>query len=432
MAKASGWEEDTKIYSTARRKKRSRYKNLIWVILAFTAIASAVAVVVAANSLYTFMTGIATEEEVEMPIPGAGERINVLVLGLDGGVNGKYTFGAQRTDTMMLLSLDPEMGSTGILSIPRDTRVQIPGRPAYEKINHAHAYGGAQLAVDTIADFLDVPIHYFVRMDFQGFVEIVDALGGVEMVIERDMVYSDPEQDLYINIKAGQQVLDGKEALQFVRYREYTDADIGRVKAQQRFIDALLAKFFSTRNVLKLPSLASDMSKYIDTNLQSKEILSFVGFVGQIERSGIKMGMIPGKDAVITDGGYTLSYWVADQAETRRIVDELVRGIDREANSGVRVRLLGTPEGQMTMEKVAEHLRGEGYRVSTGIGEAVSKDSTEVVVLNGDTALPKTIARSLRRLDLEPVIYDRRSENAEWDLVITLGKDALLLPGKGA
>jgi len=432
MAKASGWEEDTKIYSAPRRKRRPRYRNLIWGILAFVAIASAVAVLVAVNSLYTFMTEIETSEEVEMPIPGPGERINILVLGLDGGVNGKYTFGAQRTDTMMLLSLDPEMGSAGILSIPRDTRVQIPGRPTYEKINHAHAYGGAQLAVDTVAAFLDVPIHYFVRMDFQGFVKMVDTLGGVEMVIERDMVYSDPDQDLYINIKAGRQVLDGEKALHFVRYREYTDADIGRVKAQQRFIDAFLAKFFSTRNVLKLPSLASEMSKYIDTNLQSKDILSFVGFAGQIERSGIKMGMIPGRDAVITDGGHTLSYWVADQGETRRVVDELVRGIDREANSGVRVRLLGTPEEQGTLERVAEHLRGEGYRVSTGIGEAVSRDSTEVVVLNGDTALPKTIARSLRRLDLEPVIYDRRSENAEWDLVITLGRDALLLPEKGA
>ncbi len=416
------WEDDTKVFAAPRRKKRASTKRLLWIILAFVAIAAIVAVIVAVSSMYSFMKEIGTVEEVEMPVPEPGDRVNILVLGLDGGVNGKLTLGAQRTDTMMLVSLDTELNEIGVLSIPRDTRVEIPGRPTYEKVNHAHAYGGAQLAVDTVASFLEVPIHFFVRVDFQGFIKMVDTVGGVEMYIPRDMVYSDPEQNLYINIKAGDQVLNGAKALEFVRYRQYTDADIGRVKAQQQFLDALLGKFFQTRNMLKISSLASDLAKCVDTNLQPGDILSLARFAAQMEPDGLKMGMIPGRDAILTDGGLSLSYWVADQSEMAKVVDEVVKGIDREANSKVRVRLVNGTGSDDGAQGVADHLRSEGFRVSIA-EQSAFVDRTEVVVFKGDARLAKMIGRSLGRLELEPTVYERSTEDAEWDLVITLGSD---------
>ncbi|MEG0970812.1 MAG: LCP family protein, partial [Acidaminococcaceae bacterium] len=136
-------------------------------------------------------------------------RINVLILGIDDGDSEDFE-GPKRTDAMLVASFDPDHNEVALVSIPRDTRVQIPGRVGLDKINHAHAYGGVLLAKQTVANLLKIPIHYYVLLNWQGFIDVINIIGGVDMYVEDNMNYEDPYADLKIHITKGYQHLDGK------------------------------------------------------------------------------------------------------------------------------------------------------------------------------------------------------------------------------
>ena len=158
-----------------------------------------------------------------------------LVLGLDSDDFSGATTEQNRTDTMILCKVNFDTGKIDILSIPRDSRVMVNGK--LDKINHAHHFGGLKLAMKTTRDFLNLDIDYYVRVNFFSVKDIVDALGGVEVDVP---VQVDVAED-NVHLKPGKQVLNGKQALQFARFRAgYKEGDVGRVKAQQILIKALV------------------------------------------------------------------------------------------------------------------------------------------------------------------------------------------------
>ena len=153
-------------------------------------------------------------------------RINVLLLGIDDGDSEAAESEPKRTDAMMLASFDPEGNEVALVSMPRDTMVQIPGHKGYDKINAAYAYGGVMLAKQTVANLLRVPIHYYVLVDWRAFKESIDLIGGVDLYVDKDMYYEDPYADLVIDIKHGYQHLNGELAGQYVRFRKDELGDI--------------------------------------------------------------------------------------------------------------------------------------------------------------------------------------------------------------
>lgn len=158
-------------------------------------------------------------------------NINILVLGCDEREAGEKA----RADTIIMATLRPDDKEVSLLSVPRDTRVAIPGRKGKDKINHSMAYGGMPLITETVEDFLDVKIDYTVKVNFDGFINVIDALGGVTIDVPERM-YKPLEN---IDLKKGVQTLDGYDALAFVRYRGGPTADLGRIERQQQFITAL-------------------------------------------------------------------------------------------------------------------------------------------------------------------------------------------------
>ncbi|NPV72022.1 MAG: LCP family protein [Firmicutes bacterium] len=357
-------------------------------------------------------------------------RINVLVMGLDGGVNGPTRSGTpvhtSRTDTMMVLSLDPELRSAGILSIPRDTRVKMSGKSGYDKITHAHVYGGPKLALETVQGLIGEPIPYYVRINFAGFVKLIDMIGGVEMTIDHNMDYDDPYQNLHIHLKAGKQVLDGEKSLQFVRYRQYPQGDIDRVKAQQKFLSALMKSFFDMNTLWKLPSIAREAANHVDTNIEPALVLTLANAARQLGREDVKMDVIPGQPADISDAtGVAISYWVADQHALKKMVDLLIRGIDRDANSKVRVEVVnGTGTAGMG-EKAAKNLRDLGYLVTVTNAEKPNKGPTRVIGAAANSNAVKGICREVAKFAPQATIYNRApGENV--DVSILLGVDCNL------
>ncbi len=225
----------------------------------------------------------------ETILPTFRKPTTIMILGVD---NRKDDVG--RSDTLMVLNLSDKGAS--LLTIPRDTLVYIE-KHGYQKINAAYAYGGEKLARETVEDFLGIEIDHYVTINKSRFSEVIDAMGGVDVYVEREMHYEDPWDDdggLIIDIKQGLQHLDGDTAIQFVRFRD-AEGDVGRVRRQQEFMKACADRLSEPSMLIKIPELLSVAVKAIDTDLTSSEMLAAAGSLKKAEADGnIKTGVVPG------------------------------------------------------------------------------------------------------------------------------------------
>ncbi|NJR65949.1 MAG: LCP family protein [Leptolyngbyaceae cyanobacterium CRU_2_3] len=241
--------------------------------------------------------------------------INVLVMGIDLPLDlpentpSKDVFSG-RSDTMLLVHLDPDKNTVNVLSIPRDTQVDLPGE-GIEKINYANVVGGSKMAAQVVSQNLNgVTIDRYVRISTGAFRELVDLLGGVDVFVPQDMQYVDQTQNLHIDLKKGQQTLSGKQAEEFARFRHDDKGDIGRVQRQQQLIRALRDKLKNPTLVARLPQAIELFQKYIDTNLSPEEMLSLVGFGLGLKQDDFRMVMLPGRFS--TPEEFVASYWLMD------------------------------------------------------------------------------------------------------------------------
>ncbi|HHW01999.1 MAG TPA: LCP family protein [Thermoanaerobacterales bacterium] len=283
-----------------------------------------------------------------------GGRLNILLLGLDAGTIGaSEEHNRHRSDTMMVFSIDRDKKDIKVLSIPRDTRVKIPG-VGVEKINAAMAFGGPDLAVKTVKDFLGIPIHNYVVVNYKGFKEIVDALGGVEMNIEKPMKYDDKAGNLHIDLKPGLQVLDGEKAEQFVRYRHYPGGDLDRVKAQQKFIEAVGKTVLKPSTLLKLPKIISTVQENVETDLGPLEIASLANFARQVGTDNIETFMLPGEGKYISG----VSYFIPYQSQMNDMIDQIFFD-----GGYAKVAVLNGNGSSGIASKIARELEQKGFKV---------------------------------------------------------------------
>lgn len=284
-----------------------------------------------------------------------GGRQNILLLGLDEGTIGaSEDNNRHRSDTMMLFTIDGKNKSIKALSIPRDTRITL-GRFGTQKINAAMAYGGVDLAVETVRDFLKVPIHNYVVVNLKGFREIVDAVGGVEINIEKPMVYRDRAGGLDINIQPGLQILDGKKAEEYIRFRDYPQADLGRIEAQQKFIKALAKTLLKPQTLLKLPKIIDVVQNNVNTDIAPMEMASLANLARQITSSDIKTYTLPGEGKYIANTSYFIPY----QNEMNELIDEIFFSDDDH----IKVAVLNGNGAVGVASKIAQKLEEEGFKV---------------------------------------------------------------------
>ena len=238
---------------------------------------------------------------------------NVVVMGCD---IRKDDVG--RSDTLFVVMLDKSKKNAALLSVPRDTRVQIKGH-GWDKINSAFAYGGHQLTQETVQDFLGIKLHNYVVVDFQGFKDLVDVIGGVDINVEKRMYYYDPYANFEIDLRPGKQHMDGKTAMQYVRYRD-EEGDIGRIRRQQKFIMALYQQIASKNIIAKMPGVSKQIMSMIKTDLSLKEMMELGKVMhDMLEKDGLKMSMVPGEPKYI-DG---ISYWIPDIPKMRQQMAEM-------------------------------------------------------------------------------------------------------------
>lgn len=209
-------------------------------------------------------------EKVDAKVPGppeweGTEPVNILIMGVDA--RGFEHGDIPRSDSMLVASIDPVSKNMYLFSILRDTYTDIPGH-GKNRINAAITYG-PNTAMKAVSDLLGIPIQYYVYTDFQGFIKLVDSIGGVDFYVEKDMSYSSKadKHEYDIDLKEGMQHLDGNAALQYVRFRYDKLGDYTRTERQREFLKAVAKKMQSTTSIMKLPDILKSVSPYIDTNL---------------------------------------------------------------------------------------------------------------------------------------------------------------------
>ena len=251
-------------------------------------------------------------KDVIRDLKNSNEKFQVLLIGVDS-LNNRRSDNT-RSDVMMLLDVDGEKKRVSLVSIPRDSRVDVPGH-GKTKINHAYAYGKADLALETVNKTFGLNVPYYIVVDYEFVKEVVDIVGGIEVNVPMDMDYEDPTADppLSIHLKQGLQTLNGDEAMQFLRFRKgYKNADLDRVKAQQAFMGAFIGKLKSSKGVLHGPQL---LVSYMD-NTTSNMPLSKVSRMGlttlSVGRDNFESSTIPGTPTMIDH----ISYYKVDHDAT--------------------------------------------------------------------------------------------------------------------
>lgn len=236
----------------------------------------------------------------------------ILLVGVDkNGDDDNTDF--TRTDTIMLISADTKTGEMELLSIPRDSRVKI--RDKFDKVNHAHAFGGIELTMQTLRQFLGLDIDYYVQVNYQALINIVDALGGVDYDVPEGINIHKGK----VKINPGPNHLDGNEVMWYLRTRNiYNNGDIGRVNTQQAFVKAMVDEMVKKSKDMNLMTFISNYIKYVKTNLPMSAMLDLAGHINSFSSDKMSTHTVPGMEQTING----TSYWIPDYDKTWQIVDD--------------------------------------------------------------------------------------------------------------
>jgi LCP family protein required for cell wall assembly len=304
----------------------------------------------------TFSTG---ENPLETAKWEGKEQVNILLLGVDRRNPNERP----RSDTMLLVTINPNTKKMAMFSIMRDTFVSIPG-VGMSKINAAFAEGGPELLIKTVQKFLDIPIHYYVATDFEGFAKIVDAIGGVEVDVKERMVHAD--DGVYdILLEKGRQRLDGKKALMYVRYRDNLRADFSRTERQRELLKLVAGELQSPGKLLKLPSILKEVTPYTQSNIGSGDLYKLVALGLSLDSQGMKTDQIPPveelQETTLVDGEQVL---LPDVQGTRDYVQKMIAGTaDRETGTQAGTAVAGNGGGS-----VGSHAGAGGSGAGTKAG----------------------------------------------------------------
>jgi len=335
-------------------------------------------------------------------------RINVLVVGCDEIENHG------RADTIVFLSISPKTKDALILSIPRDTRVEIPGR-GMDKINHAYAFGGEKLLSKTVSQFLDEPLHFYAVVDFEGFVSIIDELGGVEIDIEKEMHYVDKAGGVDINLYPGKQIVNGEKALQYIRFRHDRLGDLGRIKRQQKLAMALINKMMNFDSIRKIPHISEELKGYIETNIKVQDAVALANLFKGLNQEKFKLETIRSKPVYIEG----VSYLEPDVKEVQQRVKSLIYG----KNSGVKVEVLNGNAMSGIAHRIAKDLELQGFEIlNIDNADNFNYEKTKIIIYSDKVNLDNEFKQLFK--DFE-IVKRYQTQQEGPDLVIILGKDMI-------
>lgn len=312
-----------------KKKKKSFWKKFILFFMIILLIAGGYAAYVvyqavnAANDTYSELERGEKSNLRDTAVTFGKEPVSILLLGVEdyasGGTGG-------RADTIMVATFNPDSKTMKLLSIPRDTKVYIPDKEKNGKINGSFN-NGVNSTIETVEDFLDIPIDYYATVNFDGFKDVIDEIGGVEVEVPFDFwEYTDTSPREKIYFTEGLMHLNGEEALAYSRMRKRDpNGDFGRNERQKQIVTAALDSLISTKNILKMDDIASKVSKNIETNLKVSEGISFLTKFKSFSSADITSLKIEGEGSSSSGGTY---YFIPDEEKLEQLKMELKEHLD--------------------------------------------------------------------------------------------------------
>ncbi len=303
-----------------------------------------------------------TKHKADFSLPFGNRRKNILLLGVDSNGEGTDPFEGTRTDTIILLNIDPRTKSLNALSIPRDSKVYLPDNHGVQKINAAHAIGGVGMTIRTIEDTLGIKIDRYIMVHDGAVREVVDALGGIDIYVEKDMHYNDFSGKLFINLKKGTHHLNGKEVVGYLRFRHDPMGDIGRTHRQQWFLRGLMENLKKPETITKLPEIINVANKYIKTNMSFYELSQYAGLAKHLDMDKVEIAMLPGAP---NKKGY-ISYWILDPEKTQEVVNRLIyrEKANPEDMSNIKAGLMYSESNEEEARLIREQLETLGITIA--------------------------------------------------------------------
>jgi len=343
------------------------------------------------------------------------QKINILVLGVDE----TSPTDPKRSDTMILLSYNPKTNKAYILSIPRDTMIKLD-KYGTQKINAAYPIGGPQLAMDTVSQLIGEPVDYYVKIGYEGFKQLVDDLGGVEMNVPVDMNYDDYAGNLHIHLKKGVQLLDGEKALQLVRFRHgYAEQDLERVKVQREFLLAMFEKAKNPSTSLKIHRILKTINQYVETNIPPVTMLKYADYILKLDKENIKTATLPGTPQYVNG----IAYYITDPQEIQEFIANLDRNVDDKTNEvavnkNIKIEVLNGGGIPGAAAKTADLLKQQGYDV-VKIGNVIGTTYNTTQIINRTDN--KEIVENLKKILKNAIVVEDTNANSNVDVTIILG-----------
>lgn len=360
------------------------------------------------------------QKALDEPTRTASEPFTLLLTGNDRRPGETVS----RADTIILAKVDPKAKKVWLVSIPRDTRVEIPGH-GVDKINASSFYGGNALLVETVKELTGLPVNYYADVNFRGFVNAVDTLGGVW--VDVDVPIDDWKADMSPDnsaqtIEPGYQLLDGYHALTFVRSRDFPDADFTRMRHQQMFFKALAAQMTQAGNFFKIPTVINGVSKHVSTTMPVADMIRVAQTLQGIEPDNIQTATLTGewKSPYVYPDEERLAFLV-DALENGRPFDETATPEAAITPSSISITVRNGAGISGVAARASDVLRRAGFDVSeVGNANQFVYEKTIVVYKDGGKAMAEAVAAALPAADLVP---SRGMYDFSTDILVVVGKD---------
>ena len=391
------------------------------------------------------------------------DPIQVLLMGVSTDNGGKLT------DTIIVGTYDPKTQKASLLSIPRDTFVGKNPQTGtgMDKINALYQKS-PQKTLEKVNEITGLNIKYYMVIDNQALIKLVDVIGGVDFYVPIDMVYDDPSQDLHINLKQGQQKLNGDKAEQLLRYRhgnldkktgkylgtypeEYGGNDYGRMRTQREFMIETVKQTIQAKNILKLKEIVDIAYEYVETNLSVSIIKDYVPYAVNIDVNAIQSAVLPGGS--YGPPTYPLWFFIHDKKETAKLIEELYGSSENEntdssttdltANNTklttdnntsstndttnvskteaakVKVEILNGSESAATLTAVKKQLAAKGYKVT----KTTDTTSTAKTTIINKSDVDAKITDNIKELLGVGTVSSSSVSSSNVDITIIIGKD---------
>lgn len=452
--------KSTKVSKTSKKKKSNKLgKVLLFLIIVLIALIGMMAYKTQQNG--GGMTGLLSvlvghDEETLKNL----DPIQVLLMGISTDNGGKLT------DTIIIATYDPLNQKASLLSIPRDTFIGKNAKvgTGSDKINSVYQRGGAEKTLEEVNELTGLDIQYYMVIDNQALIELVDVIGGVEFevpYVEGGMVYDDTSQDLHINLQPGLQMLDGDKAEQLLRFRknnnnhtypkEYGGDDYGRMRTQREFMIETAKQTLKAKNILKIKDIIDIVYEYVETNLSIATIKDYVPYAVNIDINSIQSVVLPGGS--YGPPTYPLWFFIADEKETAQTIEELygtdeeiledegeqeevpteteepsneeepndttVVEVDKTETSQIKIELLNSSGSDKVLTEVKKLLKDKGYNVT---GRSTTTTITKTTILN-KTGVDSKFTDNIKELLGVGNISTSSVSASDVDITIIIGKD---------